>query len=140
MRTLLLSIIAIICMSASCKKTGDSGTTPPNADCDKVMCTMMFAMINIDVKDAAGAPVKLDEVYTLRVATGEKIKHENNGSEAGSYTVLDDGYMKSLMKQKADFRFVGVKDGKEVVNEPFEISADCCHVSKVSGRASIVVK
>jgi hypothetical protein len=100
---------------------------------------MEFRSMNVQIKDNAGNPVKFDEVFTLRVNTGERIRYDINTNPDGSYTVLDDSYQKKLAQSTAEFRFVAIKAGKELVNELYVISADCCHISKVSGKEEVVV-
>lgn len=96
-------------------------------------------MVTVQVVDQDNQPVTLDEAYTVRKKTGEKIKLEQN-MEDGMYSVLDDSYKNKLENSKDQFQFVGVKEGKVVANESFDISADCCHVQKQSGKEIIVVQ
>jgi hypothetical protein len=99
---------------------------------------MSFAYISVKVKDGTGKDVKLDEAYTINTKTSDTIRHEQNLGDMG-YTVLDDSYQKHLVNTSSTFQFIGIKDGKQVVNAPFVISADCCHISKVSGETEIIV-
>lgn len=108
-------------------------------ECEDVMCTMMFAMVTVEVKDNAGANVSLDESYTIRTTTGEKILHDNSVNP-GFYTVLDDGYQKQLQNKSEKFQFIGMKGGVKVVDETYTISADCCHVNRDAGNTVITVK
>ncbi|RYD57149.1 MAG: hypothetical protein EOP56_10130 [Sphingobacteriales bacterium] len=136
MRACLLFIAAIICMSASCGKK-EPVTDPKN--CDGVMCTQMFKMITLRITDASGNAVKLDDYYTLHVASGEKAK-VTGGMNGGYYTVVDDSRRKDLQDRKVELKFVGMKDGKEVVNETYMVTADCCHIEKISGKTEIVLQ
>jgi hypothetical protein len=95
-------------------------------------------MVMVQVVDAENQSVKLDEAYTIRKRNGEKITLSQDMTE-GRYVVLDDSYKGRLENSKDDFQFVGVKDGKTVVDETFQISADCCHINKVSGKETVVV-
>ncbi|HRO43734.1 MAG TPA: hypothetical protein PL009_12930 [Flavipsychrobacter sp.] len=125
----LLLMIAPFLMGTSCNKT---------TDCKKVMCTMMFVSVTVTVQNSEGAPVRLDETYTLRIENNEKIRLEPQ-MEEGRYNVLDDSYQKKMANRTEQFMFVGIKDGKKVVEEPFTISADCCHVQKQSGKEKVVM-
>ncbi len=129
---LVVSGLALSSASSCNKNEGNKN------DCENVACTMMFAMINLNVTDSAGQPVKLDEAYTVREGTTEVLTYDR--AHDGAYTVLDDGYLPKLKNDKAKFIFTGKKDGAEVVKETFEISADCCHINKLSGPATVVVK
>lgn len=130
----LLLVSAPAFMGTSCKRVAT------NSDpCAGVMCTMMFAMITVQVTDADGIPAKLDEAYTVRNGNGAKITVEQHMTD-GRYTVLDDSYQKELSNKTDDFRFVGIKNGIRVVDEPYTLGADCCHVRKENGRDTIIVK
>lgn len=102
------------------------------------MCTEMFKMVTIRIHDASGNPVKLDDYYTLHVASGEKAKI-TQGMDNGYYVVVDDSRRKDLQDRKAELKFIGTKDGKEVVNEAYTVTADCCHIEKISGKTEIVL-
>lgn len=118
---------------SSCNTT-KKAACPPD-----IMCTMIFKSVSIKVTDAAGNAVKLDEAFTIRTKTKEVIRPEQH-SDAGYYVVLDDGYQKKLQNTTADFRFIGKKNGVQVIDEHYTIGADCCHISKQSGRDTIVVR
>ncbi|HTN45434.1 MAG TPA: hypothetical protein VL098_03745 [Flavipsychrobacter sp.] len=108
--------------------------------CDpKVACTMMFASVSITVKTSNGVSAELDEVYTIRKSTSEILKYSQPGNTTGAYIVLDDSYQKELQNKQEEFYFVGKKNGKVMVEEPYVLSADCCHVSKVSGRDALII-
>lgn len=135
-----IAIALVACFSPlflymSCKDS----TTTPGTNCNGVVCTMELRSITLQVNDNTGNPVKLDEAYTTRVKTGERISHEANTTTVGSYTVLDDGYQKKLAQSTDEFRFVGKRGGQEVVNELYSISADCCHISKQSGKTEVTI-
>jgi hypothetical protein len=85
-------------------------------------------------------PVVFDDAYTINVSSGETIHLEANGAGVGHYTVLDDSYRKKLQNRTDRFQFVGIKNNQRIVEELYSISADCCHVSKVSGRTEVVLK
>jgi hypothetical protein len=108
--------------------------------CDPgIMCTMDFRSVSVQVRDASGGPVRLDSAYTLRKKTGQQIRHEHHPA-ADSYTVLDDGFQKTLANRQETFLFTGFRDGRKVVEEPFVISADCCHIGKVSGNSVVTIQ
>jgi hypothetical protein len=100
---------------------------------------MMWVSIGVTVKNAAGQPVQLDDAYTMVSKTGQRIPLERRANE-GQYTVLDDSYRKELENRQDEFKFVGMKNGAKVVEETYQISADCCHVKKVSGKDVVVVQ
>jgi len=129
----LAGFVFLTTSSTSCKKNGDN-------ECQGVMCTAMFAMINTKVTDANGKYVKLDDVYVMRGKNNDIYRPEQQSAAwDSSYVVIDDGYISKMYNSTETFYFIGIKNGVKVVNEPFVISADCCHVSKQSGKATIVI-
>lgn len=129
--TLVLLALSPVFLGSSCnhKEAGSKGCPPD------VVCTMMYAMITVAITDEAGKPVVLDEYYTLRPSVGDTLRPPQ--SMEGTYVVLDDSYQKKLQQQQDEFFFVGYKDGRQVVNEPYTLGADCCHVKKLKGRDQI---
>ncbi len=100
---------------------------------DDVACTSMFASVSIEVNGGI-----LDSCFTVRNATGDTIRF-TNGPFQNSYTVLDDNYQQMLENRQEEFKFTGFKSGNKVVDESFVISADKCHISKVSGKNSVTI-
>lgn len=133
--SLIISTLTPVLMASSCKETTSKVANP----CEGVICTMMFAMVTVQVTDAAGVPVQLDEVYTIRQKNNERISLEQQMQD-GRYNIIDDSYQKELANTAEKFTFFGVKGGKVVVQESYTIGADCCHVKKQSGKDVIVAR
>jgi hypothetical protein len=128
-------LFAPLFIYSSCKKA-------TRTSCDGVACTMVFVGVNVQVVDKNNDPVLLDNAYTVRDGTNEKIIFDipiGPAGKTGNYTVLDDSYQQKLVLSTAGFHFIGIKDGKEVVNEPYTFSADCCHINKKSGKDVVVL-
>ena len=117
---LTLSLVALLGMT-SCEQN------------DEVACTAEFVTIAITVNGDA-----LDDYYTIREDTGDtlRIGRENVWGE-NVYPVLDDSYHAMLRNRTEPFRFQGVVAGAVVVDEPFVIKADECHVIYVSGKQEV---
>ena len=98
---------------------------------DDVACTSLFASVGIEIIGGT-----LDDYYTIRTSTGDTIRFAG-GPFQNSYTVLDDNYQQILENKQEGFKFIGIKSGNKVVDENFIISADKCHISKVSGINSV---
>lgn len=98
------------------------------------ICTEEFRMISVTVIGA-----ELDEYYTLRNKNGDTIRLEyfQKFGNTISYPVLDDSFQSSIANKNEEFTFVGIIDDKEVINEPYVIGADECHIDKVSGTNEI---
>jgi hypothetical protein len=134
-----LSFIALIASlpfltAGSCEQKKQEAECSPNT-----ICTMMFASVNTSVKDNNGVLADLDESYSVRKSNGEILRYDQEGG-AGEFKILDDSYQKDLANKTDTFQFVGKKNGHIVVDELFVIKADCCHVSKVSGKSEIILK
>jgi hypothetical protein len=98
---------------------------------------MVFATVSVHIEDRSANPVKLD-VYTIRNSTGEKITPDQFLTD-GNYIVLDDSYHLKIANKTETFTFIGMKGSTKVFSETYQIKADCCHVSKVSGKDSLIV-
>lgn len=99
---------------------------------DEVACTMEFRFVTIKV---SGEP--LTDYYTVRLSTSDTIRTKHPDSTIDkAYVVLSDNYQKKLENREDTFRFIGKRASGDV-QEDFVISADRCHISKVSGKSEI---
>ena len=131
---LSVAITALFLQAHSCNHHGHS-------ECARdIICTEIFASVMVTVKDTNGNPVVLDEYYTIREKTGEKISRPGSIPENGMYVVVDDNFIGELKKSYEGFRFIGKKNGVEVVNEIYEVQGDCCHVNKRSGKETVIIQ
>ncbi len=103
------------------------GTTACGED---LFCIDQLESVFITVK---GDP--LDDVYTIRKATGDTLRFYQfpGDGDARIYTVMTDSLRPQLEKRTETFVFQGLSAGEIVVNEPFDITADRCHIQYVSG-------
>ncbi|MCB0697676.1 MAG: hypothetical protein KDC07_09945 [Chitinophagaceae bacterium] len=132
----LLPLFALPFLLVACTRENNNGT----GDCSKAICTLEFRYIQTSVMYKNGDTVILDKYYTINTNTGDTIQDNNAGLyPEGSYTVLTDNYTNKMFNKTYNFRFIGILNNVIVVDEPFAISADCCHISKVSGNQSIVI-
>ncbi|MEZ5018207.1 MAG: hypothetical protein R2800_14205 [Flavipsychrobacter sp.] len=133
---LFLSATALAITSCfSCKKVTDNTNV-----CKDVVCTYEFRSIAIKVTNKQGDAVKLDDFYTIRKSTGDTIRHQTSSLFIqDSYIVLNDSYRKKLENQRDVFQFVAIINGKAVIDQPFVIAADCCHIAKESGVNEITI-
>lgn len=82
----------------------------------------------------------LDTFYTVRLSTGDTIRPISGRQFfENTYSVLDDNYQPQLMNAQDSFRFYGIIQNQQVVNELFTIKADRCHIDYVSGRTEITL-
>lgn len=122
----------------------ESHNKPPKGDdstpCDSVACTMQFEQVHLQVLDASGAPVILDAFHTEDM-TGAKLpaslyEYDNHTK---AYVVFNDNWVPGHQNSTTTVRFVGFKNGAKVVQEDYNISTDCCHISKTSGKNRVVL-
>lgn len=105
----------------------------------KVICTEELRSITVRVVDSSQVPVHLDSTIT-RAASGNIIMKHSRTSGAFApvlYVVVDDSYQKQLAGRTETLRFYGYKDGNKVVDTPFTVSSDNCHIYKVQGPDQI---
>ncbi len=134
---LLKSIFVVSTLSLlQCKKETTKG------NCALVLCTMEFRMLTVSIKDKAGNFYNADKVETY-TPTGKMIFSQSSPSffPDSSYVVIDDNNMKDLTKNvntTVDFK---IYKGNAVVKKvQYVVTADCCHISKVSGDTEIIVE
>ncbi len=154
-RTILLSAVFALCIAA-CERRGCDDMPNPETgsgggdfgsrlECSGVVCTASWDMINVDIVDAGGAPVNLDSLAVTNAAgapvplsNGQRVwGNPYNGN--GRYTVLNDGWVSGHEGLGSHFYAKGFRNGQMVFNEVYKISADCCHISKLSGKDRIIV-
>ncbi|MBK6266226.1 hypothetical protein JKA74_14365 [Marivirga sp. S37H4] len=136
----LLILLSFISLAATCqdKKSSDAKTENP---CDPdIMCTMVFATVDVQIVNEAGEPVKFDKYYS--VIDGEIInlqEQDDYQQENGYYPVATDNEMSKVDFEGTEVEFVGEKNGKEIISTKMIIGKDCCHIQKISGDETIVV-
>jgi len=130
----LCSVIICTLFLFSCNRSGN------NNSCTGAICTQVFTYVYVQVLDTTGyAMLNLDDAYTVRQSTGEVIRPHDANVCCGNYPVLDDNYRATLGYGSDVFIFNGIKNGKVIAQAQYTISADCCHITKVSGPTKISV-
>ncbi len=111
-----------------------------------LMCTEEYRMLTVTIYDSEMEPIILTDYYTLKTSTDEIIdfKPENQYIDSiytinGTYILFTDSKMAEASKSGTEFRFQGFIDTLLVVNKPFIIRNDGCHIELVSGNPNIVL-
>lgn len=143
MKNILLSCLLPAALLTSCKKEkGDCGcVSPPIPNCDTVLCTADFRTLVVYLRDAGNQPAVMDSVQTT-LTDGTRVQGGGNelGMPApGCYGVVSDNWVQGHQITATEMRFRAFSGGKIMVDTPFLIGADCCHISKVSGPDTLVV-
>ena len=137
----LLSFIVIFFLAVSCDFSGESDEEA----CENTACTLIFISLNVEVVNSADAPLALDSYTVTDVQSGRDVtpNFSNTPFEdmqaSGNYTFFNDSWADEYRNESTVLRFSGLLDGMEVVTAEFEVMADCCHVSLVSGDTKIIV-
>ena len=131
--------LAIILLFSACKTTKKVAAAPK--PCEGVICTEIFKSISIKVVDAAGNDVLLSTHSTIRkrdkAVFGRTMNDAANGEQ---YVLLDDSSVASLANTQDTVTFTATtKDGKPL-SADFVVGADCCHIFKVSGPETLVLR
>ena len=112
-------------------------------DCSEAICTHNFVTITVSVKDEAGDAVVLDSFEVLDTATGENlakdISAEEYHNDQGIYPLISDAHRIQYQNKTTTLTFKGYINDELVVNQEFEVGADCCHVSLITGNREIVL-
>lgn len=110
-------------------------------DCSEAICTLIFASINVKVVDQNGAPIVVNNISTVNTITNDTMFFDQPSRSSGEYVVLDDSYVERMYNRSVDFILVGKESasGPTLFAEPYTIGADCCHVSKGSGKDVITL-
>jgi hypothetical protein len=106
------------------------------------ICTEVYVTIRITVKNKSGNSAILDSIRTIIASTGEILPAEfdqNPGFE-GVYTLIGDQSLKKISKKGTALQVEGYQNGLLVVDEPYLIGHDCCHLIKKSGKDLIIIE
>ena len=114
-------------------------------DCSLTICTEVFVTITVSVKNASGEAIRFDSYEVIDVDSGKNLTDNFNEEEnqylkeQGLYPILSDTYRVKYQNSTATVTFKGYNSNEEVINEEFVVSADCCHVSLISGNTEIIL-
>lgn len=138
-----LILVLITIFIASC--SNDNGTK--EQDCSEpIACTQNFVIIGVSVKDASGVNIPLDSFKVVDITTGKNITLVSNEEDFEGYKmdsfypIFNDTYRIDYQNKISTIAFTGYSSDKVVVNEEFEVGADCCHVRLISGNTAIVIE
>ena len=112
-------------------------------NCENVSCTEEFKMIAIDVVDADGNPVVLNDYKITFAKSGDNVSDGDGNDDRliyGKYVIATDAMMEDLKCDGTKINFSYSLDGKTYKDETFLIGKDCCHIQwKDSKEQTIVI-
>ncbi|MDP5061184.1 MAG: hypothetical protein NWP64_04630 [Maribacter sp.] len=138
MTLVFLSIFLVAC--------NDKDDAIKQQDCSTAICTLNFVTITVSVKDPAGEAIALDSYEVIDTATKEDLAADLNGEEyqylkeQGFYPIISDANRVQYQNATATLTFKGYIDNQEVIKQDYEVGADCCHVSLITGNTEIVLE
>lgn len=133
--TLLFSIIAVALFSCE-----DDQMDASNCNLSNIICTEEFKTITLEITNQNGEAVMLDEFYTFIDSRNKIDTLSNDGFKNGVYPVVTDSQEKEFQEENTIVIFVGVKDGRNLVEHEMVIKSDCCHIGLVEGDTSITIE
>lgn len=112
------------------------------ADCPSdIVCTAVFAQINLSILDENGKNVTPSRTETRSLDGSFQVSREVTGQH--DIVVADDGDLKKLSKDGTQLIFKAFINiyGQEVpiLEQAFIIGHDCCHVIRISGPEQVVL-
>lgn len=137
----LFSLILFSCQKEMGPKKHHCGAPCPK---DR-MCTMEYISLQIQIQDADGRPMALDSFYTVQLKNGKRVKFQSSAWEdsvaksTGNYVYWSDAMGVNTKVSQQDVRFMGYKNGRDVVNKVITVGDDCCHVFAVDPNPIVVV-
>jgi len=139
-----LLFLLLISLISNCKKEKVEEVEDPCSCSKGINCTMEYRSVGVTIKNQSGLSISLDNYYTTKILTGEKISLKSSEFDSlrrisGRYPVLGDGQKKLTEKCGTDFKFTGIKNGMEIVKQRYSIGHDCCHVKILSGDPNITI-
>ncbi len=135
----LLFILLIAINLCSCNNDDDS-----NATCDGMTeCTDVFVTFTVSIKDQNQNPVALDAFEVINIENGNTVTEPISEAtlararELGIYPLVSDGSLEANEERQIQFR--GFINDEEVINNDYTVTADCCHLSSVSGNLELTL-
>ncbi|HEX7494832.1 MAG TPA: hypothetical protein VF346_11475 [Bacteroidales bacterium] len=112
------------------------------SDCTNLFCTDEFRSISVLIKHVSdNSAVVLTNYKVIRVSDNKDISHGNsiNPENNGYYLLVDDTDRAMLRNSNVEIEFQGYIDNTLLIKRRFVVTADCCHISLVSGDTVIYI-
>lgn len=135
MRRYVLSFLFLAALILDCDREKKS-------DCANVACTQEFRSLTVLIKHISDSSAFILTTYkVLQVSDNKDITHSNSGifENLGYYPLVDDTDRDMLRNSDVEIEFKGYMGDTLVIKKPFVVTADCCHVSLVSGESAFSI-
>ena len=131
MKKLLFILIFTAVLTANCDHDNKS-------DCKVAFCTEEFRYITILIRHSSdSSAVILTDYKVIRISDNKDLTLPDNvlPVNSGYYPLVNDGQLNFLRNNITEIEFQGYIQNIIVIKRHYYVSADCCHVSLVSGEA-----
>ncbi len=129
-----LTVFLVLILFTSCSK---EETNP---------CTAKFACaeavtLSVEVFDLNGEPVILDNYYTF-IDQRNRFDFTDSSYNLGEgvYVIATDNQKPQIDFNGTNVVFVGELNGVNVIEQPFILGKDCCHINLVQGETTIQIE
>jgi|TARA_B110000459_G_C16302492_1_gene355553 hypothetical protein len=109
-------------------------------DIDGAICTELFKVVSVEVKDESDQPILLDSISVVKSGTSEVLFTENPTSTNGVYKLISDTEINDIVKEGTDVTFYGYSNDSQIISENYKVGHDCCHVVFLSGVQVLILE
>lgn len=133
MKKILFSILGLM-LIIGCDKNEEDGS----------LCTAIYKMISVNIKDQNQKPVSLDSYRVTTVKGKEDVTIVHSKFEqdwhrkSGSYPILGDSSIKR--DEEIQVRFRGFIKNEVVVDEIYTIFHNGCHIDLAFGKINVQIE
>ncbi len=136
-KSFVLFSILLPCLLIRCDYDPDR-----ERDCVSAICTTEFRTLTITIKNRSDSTLyHLTDFNVRRVSDNLDItvNHENPSNYSGYYPVTNDSKINLFKNMFVEIEFTGYAANSIVVQKRFIVTADCCHISLVSGTTNFYI-
>lgn len=112
------------------------------SDCTNAFCTDEFRSIGVTIKHVSdSSAVILTSYKVIRVSDNKDISPDHSIAPVnyGYYLLVDDTDVGMLRNSDVEIEFQGYINNTLLIEKRFVVTADCCHISLVSGELLIYI-
>jgi len=130
----LLSVLLFSILMSAC----DDESVELN--CEAVQCAVSDGLISIKITDDSGNPIQLDDYYSfIDSRTRFQEFQKDYAIRPGRYPVATNEQYDLFNPEGTILTFVGVVDGRNVVEHQMLIGKNCCNIELIEGENEITI-
>ncbi len=128
--------VAVLFLASGCKK--NDGLSD---GCNGGPCTTDFRTVSVYLIDGSGQSRIIDSTRFLGPdGQPTMLSQHTSYPTPRSFAIAGDEWLRTHPKAVIPFRFRAFSRGQTVVDTPYQIGTDCCHVYKISGPDTIRIR